>query len=68
LAAPPAEFYPECAQLKITGTGTVTPGPEVRSTLGNAYKPSLPELTQSYNYWKARSSQYKFPGPAVFSG
>ncbi|KAF1986070.1 lytic polysaccharide monooxygenase [Aulographum hederae CBS 113979] len=67
LARPPAEFYPECAQLAVGGAGTVSPGPEFRSTLANAYKMGSPELSQSYNYWKTKPG-YKFPGPEPYTG
>jgi len=68
LARPPAEFYPECAQLKVTGAGTKSPGPESRSTFANAYKMSLPQFTQSYNDWRTKAASYKLPGPAVWRG
>jgi len=68
LARPPAEFYPECAQLKISGSGTKSPGPESRSTLAGAYRMSLPQFTESYSTWKAKAGSYKLPGPAVWTG
>ncbi|KAF2422393.1 family 61 putative glycoside hydrolase [Tothia fuscella] len=68
LARPPAEFYPECAQLKITGSGTKTPGKESRSTFAAAYRMSLPQFSQSYNDWKSKAASYKLPGPAVWKG
>jgi len=68
LAKPPAEFYPECAQLKVTGSGSKSPGPQSRSTLSNAYRMSLPELSQSWNSWKPKANSYKFPGPPVWRG
>jgi len=68
LARPPAEFYPECAQLKISGSGTKTPGPEFRTTFASAYKMSLPQLSESYSTWKAKAASYKLPGPAVWKG
>jgi len=68
LARPPAEFYPECAQLRVTGSGSTSPGPANRATLGGAYKMSLPQLSQSYNTWKSKASSYKLPGPPVWKG
>jgi hypothetical protein len=38
LARAPAEWYPECAQLKVTGSGTATPGPEFLGRLPGSYK------------------------------
>jgi cellulase len=38
LARAPAEFYPECAQLKVTGSGTTSPGKEFLFKLPGAYK------------------------------
>ncbi|KAF2666551.1 family 61 putative glycoside hydrolase [Microthyrium microscopicum] len=67
LARPPAEFYPECAQIKVTGSGTKSPGPESRSTFANAYKMNLPQFTGSYNDWRAKGG-YKLPGPAPWKG
>nr|CCA94931.1 putative glycoside hydrolase family 61 [uncultured eukaryote] len=66
LARPPAEFYPECAQLKITGGGTKSPDASHRTTFASAYKMSLPQFTQSYESWKGKA--YKLPGPPVWTG
>jgi len=68
LARPPAEFYPECAQLKISGDGTKSPDPHFRSTFANAYKMSLPQFSESYNTWRAKAGSYKLPGPAPWKG
>lgn len=38
LARAPAEFYPECAQLKVTGSGTSKPGKDYLFKLPGAYK------------------------------
>lgn len=56
------QFYPSCAQLKVTGTGTVTP-PNLVSFPG-AYGQKDPGIFWDTN--KQLPADYVVPGPAVF--
>lgn len=69
LARAPAEFYPECAQLKVTGSGTTTPPQNFKSKLPGAYKPSDSAFKYSmHDAAVASSSRYIIPGPEVWKG
>ncbi|TID17726.1 putative glycoside hydrolase family 61 [Venturia nashicola] len=69
LARAPAEFYPECAQLKVTGSGTESPGKEFRFKLPGAYKSSDSAIKYSmHDAPVTGSSKYVIPGPAVWKG
>ncbi|KAF2651833.1 lytic polysaccharide monooxygenase [Lophiostoma macrostomum CBS 122681] len=58
-----AQFYIECYQLKIEGSGTGTLGPVVK--IPGLYKSSDPGI--GFNKWNNPKS-YTMPGPAVWSG
>ncbi|KAF7345557.1 hypothetical protein MVEN_01574400 [Mycena venus] len=59
-----AEFYPNCAQLTVTGSGTATASADEMVSLPGAYKPTdAGILINVYDMTGA----YKFPGPAVAS-
>ncbi|KAF1988470.1 lytic polysaccharide monooxygenase [Aulographum hederae CBS 113979] len=60
-----AEFYVNCANLKVTGAGTAVPGPEVRGTFPGIYKVGDPVLK---NYKEQTGTTYKVPGPSVWPG
>ncbi|KAE9977340.1 hypothetical protein BLS_001472 [Venturia inaequalis] len=69
LARAPAEFYPECAQIKVTGSGTETPGKEYRFKLPGVYKST--DIAIKYSMHDAPvtgSSKYVIPGPGVWKG
>ncbi|QDS77831.1 hypothetical protein FKW77_006222 [Venturia effusa] len=69
LARAPAEFYPECAQLKVSGSGTSTPGKEFLFKLPGAYKSSDSAIKYSmHDAPVSSSSKYVIPGPAVWKG
>lgn len=60
------QFYPECAQLIVTGGGSGNPSPLV--DLQKAYDPSDPAVDIDI-YVKQKDQQtYTCPGPAVWSG
>ncbi|GKT40298.1 putative endo-beta-1,4-glucanase D [Colletotrichum spaethianum] len=59
-----AQFYMECAHLKITGSGSGTPGPLVK--IPGMYKASDPGI--AYNKWTSNPAPYVMPGPAVWDG
>lgn len=58
-----AEFYYSCAQIKVTGSGTGTPGPMVK--FPGVYTNSDPAIR--FNIYGAREYTYK-PGPAIWTG
>jgi len=67
LARAPAEFYPECAQLKVTGSGTTSPGKQYRAKIPGAYKKTDSAVRYSmHDAAVASSSKYVIPGPPVF--
>ncbi|KAK7692771.1 hypothetical protein QCA50_004404 [Cerrena zonata] len=61
------QFYPNCAQLKLTGGGSAQPSGSYLVKLPGAYKASDPGVTLDvYNHptW----TNYTIPGPAVWRG
>ncbi|KAI0074171.1 glycoside hydrolase [Panus rudis PR-1116 ss-1] len=61
------QFYPECAQLKVTGSGSAQPSGSYLVKLPGAYKASDPGVTidiYSHPTW----TNYTIPGPAVWQG
>lgn len=58
-----AQFYISCAQVKVTGGGSGTPGPLV--SFPGAYKATDPGI--KVNIYSA-SGAYVAPGPAVWQG
>ncbi|KAE8316138.1 glycosyl hydrolase family 61-domain-containing protein [Aspergillus transmontanensis] len=58
-----AEFYYECAQVKVVGGGNGTPGPTVK--FPGAYKKNDPSFT--YSVWGGYKD-YPMPGPQVWTG
>ncbi|KAJ3748787.1 glycoside hydrolase family 61 protein [Lentinula detonsa] len=61
------QFYPECAQLIITGSGTSTPASSYLVTFPGAYSASDPGVTIDI-YANENETNYTIPGPAVWSG
>lgn len=59
-----AQFYIECAQLKITGGGGGNPGPLVK--IPGIYSAQDPGI--AYNKWTPTPAPYVMPGPAVWDG
>ncbi|KAJ7622124.1 glycoside hydrolase, partial [Roridomyces roridus] len=58
-----AEFYPDCAQITVTGDGTGAPTPSELVSLPGAYKASdAGILLDVYNMG---GKAYQFPGPPV---
>ncbi|KAK8016648.1 hypothetical protein PG993_014837 [Apiospora rasikravindrae] len=58
-----AQFYMECAQLKVEGAGGGTPGPLVK--IPGMYKAADPGI--AYNKWTSSPAPYIMPGPAVWT-
>ncbi|KAJ7244942.1 glycoside hydrolase family 61 protein [Mycena rebaudengoi] len=57
-----SEFYPSCAQLKVSGSGSGAPAASELVSLPGAYKPTDAGIkVDVYNM----KSAYRFPGPAV---
>ncbi|KAK6821064.1 polysaccharide monooxygenase Cel61a [Apiospora arundinis] len=58
-----AQFYMECAQLKVEGPGGGKPGPLVK--IPGMYKAADPGI--AYNKWTSNPAPYIMPGPAVWT-
>jgi hypothetical protein len=58
-----AQFYMECAQFKIEGSGGGTPGPLVK--IPGLYKAN--DAGIAYNKWTNNPAPYYMPGPAVWT-
>ncbi|EGN99889.1 glycoside hydrolase family 61 protein [Serpula lacrymans var. lacrymans S7.3] len=61
------QFYPECAQLIVTGSGTATPSSEYLVKLPGAYSMSDPGVNIDI-YNEPTVTNYTIPGPAVWPG
>ncbi|GIZ48218.1 hypothetical protein CKM354_001128600 [Cercospora kikuchii] len=59
-----AQFYMECAQLRISGGGNGTPSPLVK--IPGLYSAQDPGI--AFNKWGGNVGNYEMPGPAVWSG
>lgn len=59
-----AQFYMECAQLKIEGPGGGTPAPLAK--IPGIYKANDPGI--AYNKWTSNPAPYVMPGPKVWDG
>jgi hypothetical protein len=59
-----AQFYIECAQLKIEGPGGGNPSPLVK--IPGIYKANDPGI--AYNKWTNSPAAYVMPGPKVWDG
>jgi len=59
------QFYPECAQLTVTGGGSGSPGPTVKFPGG--YSATDPSINiDVYSNANANVTTYAIPGPAVW--
>ncbi|KAI0066912.1 cellulose-growth-specific protein [Artomyces pyxidatus] len=63
----PAQFYPECAQIQITGGGTLAPTAAELVTFPGGYSTTDPGLTIDI-YGQAAETQttYPMPGPPLY--
>ncbi|EIW81877.1 glycoside hydrolase family 61 protein [Coniophora puteana RWD-64-598 SS2] len=61
------QFYMECAQLKVTGSGSATPSSEYLVKFPGAYSMSDPSVDIDV-YNNAGVDTYTIPGPAVWPG
>jgi len=61
------QFYPECAQLTVTGSGSASPPASYLVKFPGAYKASDPGVTIDI-YSHPNFTNYTIPGPAVWSG
>ncbi|EIN08952.1 cellulose-growth-specific protein [Punctularia strigosozonata HHB-11173 SS5] len=63
------QFYPECAQLIVTGNGTATPPSSMTIKLPGGYSQSDPSINiDIYTADAAKTYSYTVPGPAVWTG
>ncbi|KAI7152623.1 hypothetical protein KC316_g14295, partial [Hortaea werneckii] len=58
-----AQFYMECAQLRVSGGGSGSPGPMVK--IPGLYDADSPSI--DFSMWNGATS-YEMPGPAVYDG
>ncbi|RMY65082.1 hypothetical protein D0863_09364 [Hortaea werneckii] len=58
-----AQFYMECAQLRVSGGGSGSPGPMVK--IPGLYDADSPSI--DFSMWNGATS-YEMPGPAVWDG
>ncbi|KAH8080252.1 glycoside hydrolase family 61 protein [Cristinia sonorae] len=61
------QFYPECAQLIVTGSGTAQPSGSFLVKFPGAYKASDPGVTIDI-YAHPDATNYTIPGPSVWRG
>ncbi|KAI0358668.1 glycoside hydrolase family 61 protein [Trametes cingulata] len=61
------QFYPECAQLKVTGSGSAQPSGSYLVKFPGAYKMSDPGVGIDI-YSQPNVYNYTIPGPAVWHG
>ncbi|KAJ7036621.1 glycosyl hydrolase family 61-domain-containing protein [Mycena alexandri] len=63
----PAQFYPECAQLSITGGGTLAPTAAQLVTFPGGYSATDPGLTiDIYSNAAQTQTTYPIPGPPLY--
>ncbi|TRM70326.1 glycoside hydrolase family 61 protein [Schizophyllum amplum] len=63
------QFYPECAQLKVTGSGSASPSGSALVSFPGGYSMSDPGITINiYDAATAAKTTYQAPGPTVWSG
>ncbi|RDL42041.1 Uncharacterized protein BP5553_02020 [Venustampulla echinocandica] len=77
VASIPAQIYPDCAQLTVTGEGTMFPDHDYLVSFPGAYSATDPGIAMAdwvmtgggspiKPEWK--TTDYPFPGPAVWTG
>ncbi|KAF9555146.1 cellulose-growth-specific protein [Agrocybe pediades] len=63
------QFYPECAQLIVTGSGNKTPSGSYLASFPGAYKQNDPGVNVNIYTQEAQTiTTYKVPGPPVWTG
>ncbi|KAF7433663.1 Esterase/lipase/thioesterase [Pleurotus ostreatus] len=63
----PAQFYPECAQITITGGGNKAPSASELVSFPGAYKSTDPGINLNlYSNEAQTSTQYIIPGPPLY--
>jgi len=63
------QFYPECAQLTVTGGGGKTPDSSYLVSFPGAYSASDPSININiYDSASQTKTTYKVPGPPVWTG
>ncbi|TBU28686.1 glycosyl hydrolase family 61-domain-containing protein [Dichomitus squalens] len=63
----PAQFYPECAQIQITGGGSLQPTTDELVSFPGAYSASDPGLTVDlYTNEAMTQTNYTIPGPPLY--
>ncbi|KAG8741184.1 hypothetical protein FRC10_003229 [Ceratobasidium sp. 414] len=63
------QFYPECAQLQVTGGGSASPTSEYLVKIPGAWKASDPGVTiDIYSTAAQTQTTYTIPGPRVYPG
>ncbi|KAF9484800.1 glycoside hydrolase family 61 protein [Pholiota conissans] len=63
------QFYPECAQLIVTGSGTGVPSGSYLTSFPGGYSASDPNININiYDATTAARTTYTVPGPAVWTG
>ncbi|KAG8853931.1 hypothetical protein FRB96_007940 [Tulasnella sp. 330] len=69
LHSQPAQFYPECAQIQVTGGGTLAPTAAELVTFPGAYSQTDPGIDIDV-YGSAAETQtvYVIPGPPLYAG
>ncbi|KAJ1304936.1 hypothetical protein OPQ81_006069 [Rhizoctonia solani] len=63
------QFYPECAQLQVTGGGSAFPTSEYLVKIPGAWKASDPGVTiDIYSSAAQTQTSYTIPGPRIYPG
>ncbi|KAL9087052.1 MAG: hypothetical protein Q9165_006880 [Trypethelium subeluteriae] len=63
------QWYPNCATLTVTGSGTGVPSSQYLAAIPGVYKMSDPEIDiDVYSNANANVMTYTIPGPAVWTG
>ncbi|KAK7973633.1 phosphoglycerate mutase-like protein [Apiospora arundinis] len=60
------QFYPECAQLDVTGSGSATPSGSYLASIPAYAKQSDPGIM--VDIYQGKATTYKCPGPDVWTG
>ncbi|KAK8098691.1 Cel1 protein [Apiospora kogelbergensis] len=60
------QFYPECAQLDVTGSGSATPSGAYLASIPAYAKQSDPGIM--VDIYQGKATTYKCPGPDVWTG
>lgn len=60
------QFYAECAQVEVTGSGTAAPGAEYLATIPGYAAQSDPGVT--VDTYSSAVTTYTCPGPKVWTG